>query len=138
MKKHPDSRYAVGRRRYADGSVQYVSRFVLPAALLLWLLLLNVAPADAANKVMPFDPAGLASLVGAIPAPTPTTQLATAPVPAPALPAASQGLTLDRFALGFGLIVIGVIGAALARRAMRSARTSVSAPPTEKKSPPPS
>jgi hypothetical protein len=49
--------------------------------------------------------------------PTATAVPAPPPTPAPA-----AGLTLDRFALGFGLIIVGTLGVGLAVLGLRRAR----------------
>ncbi len=99
---------------------------------LLLLGLLQPAPAQAAHKLPngppPFaypglpptmvletqDDAPVAEQAAATPVPTPVAP----PVPAPA----TGGLTLDRFAIGFLLIVVGTLGAGLAVLGLRRAR----------------
>lgn len=101
-------------------------------SVLLLLLLAGLGPvaaAEAKEKLPDTDLSGLTVLMGgeaappAIPAPSPTPA-GVAATSAPA-PAATGELTLDRFALGFGLIVVGTLGAAVIMLIMRRVRRSV-------------
>ena len=99
-------------------------RLLLLLGLVMLIMLGTALPGLAKQKVPDVDPTGLGILMGS--APTPASAATPAPVatPAPALPA-QGGLTADRFLLGFGLIVIGTLGAALAVLALRRARRTV-------------
>jgi hypothetical protein len=108
--------------------------FCLLLGLLLLVGLGPAAPGQAKEKLPDIDLDGLVVLLGAepapaaIPAPTPSPAPGgiAAVTPAPA-PAAAGELTLDRFALGFGLVVVGAFGVALAVLAMRRLRGSLTA-----------
>jgi hypothetical protein len=104
------------------------------SVLLIVVLLLAglglAAPGAAKEKLPDTDLTGLAVLMGgdpappAIPAPSPTPAIAGATA-ATSAPATSGELTLDRFALGFGLIVVGAFGAAVVVLLMRRMRRMV-------------
>lgn len=106
------------------------SRIRKPAVWVAVLLLLGVlyaAPIRASHKVPPGPPpfAYPVAPPDAQPvAPAIAAPATVGPSPAPALtPApAAEGLSLDRFALGFLLIVVGTLGAGLAVLGLRRAR----------------
>ena len=111
--------------------------------LLLFAGLGLATPSQAKEKLPDTDLSGLAVLLGgeaappAIPVPTTAGGAATTRAPAPD----TGGLTLDRFALGFGLVVVGTLGAAVAmlllRRMRRLVNTTLAQQPGagEKKNP---
>jgi hypothetical protein len=97
------------------------------AAVLLLLGVLYPAPIRASHKVpngpppfaYPVAPPEVPPVAPALAAPAtvgPTPGPATTPAPA------AEGLSLDRFALGFLLIVVGTLGAGLAVLGLRRAR----------------
>ena len=96
--------------------------------LMLVGMVLNVSPVSAAHKV-PNGPPPFAYPV-APPTPLlvaqddapPAVQAATTSAPTPAPAPAADELTLDRFTLGFLLIVVGTLGAGLAVLGLRRAR----------------
>jgi hypothetical protein len=105
-------------------------------AVLLSVGVLHPAPAEAAHKI-PNGPPPFA-YPGAPPPARPLAPATVGPSPAPsATPAPAAGeLGLDRFALGFALIVVGTLGAGLAVLGLRRARRLRDATLSDKAPPP--
>jgi hypothetical protein len=96
---------------------------LLLAGVLLLLGLGSATPTLAKEKVRDTDLAGLMVLMGADA--TPTAAANPAPASAPAADPASGELTMNRFVLGFGLIILGTLGAAAIMLTMRRLRRTL-------------